>query len=164
MKREELKEIVQSNTNELYSLPSCDKVTVEVTEKNDGDAVLKAICKAEATCRETKPQPYTLTEEHKEKISKALKGRTFTEEVKERMRQNNNRRMNVYQYTLDGRFVAAWASTHEVERQLGFGSSLIARVCKGCPGKKTAYGYVWRYKPLHELEQELSIRVEKTYK
>ena len=164
MKRDELKEIVQSNTNELYSLPSCDKVTVEVTEKNDGDAVLKAICKAEATCRETKPQPYTLTEEHKEKISKALKGRTFTEEVKERMRQNNNRRMNVYQYTLDGRFVAAWASTHEVERQLGFGSSLIARVCKGCPGKKTAYGYIWKYKPLNEPEQELSIKVEKIYK
>lgn len=164
MKREELKEIVKSNTEELYSLPSCDKVTIEVKEKDEADAVLKAICKAKAACRETKPQPYTLTPEHKAKISKALKGKTFTEEVKERMRQNNNRRLNVYQYTKDGRFVAGWASVHEVERQLGFGSSLIAKVCKGCPGKKTAYGYVWKYKPLNEPEQELSIKVEKTYK
>ena len=164
MKREELKEIVKSNTEELYNLPSCDKVTVQVVEKNDGDAVLKAICKAEALSREVKPQPYQITQEHKDKIRKALKGRTFTEEVKERMRQNNSMRLNVYQYTKDGRFVAAWASTHEVERQLGFGSSLIAKVCKGCPGKKTAYGYVWKYKPLNEPEQELSIKVEKTYK
>lgn len=164
MRREELKEIVKSNTNELYSLSNCDKVTVEVTEKNEADAVLKAICQAKAACRETKPQPYTITQEHKDKISRALKGKTFTEEVKERMRQNNNRRINVYQYTLDGRFVAAWASTHEIERQLGFGSSLIAKVCRGCYGKKTAYGYMWCYKPLHEPEQELSIKVEKTYK
>lgn len=164
MKRDELKEIVKNNTGELYSLPNCQKVTIQVTEKNDGDAILMAICKAKALGREVKPQPYPMTQEHKDKISKSLRGKTFTEEVKERMRQNNNRRINVYQYTLDGRFVAVWASTREIERQLGFGSSLIAKVCKGCPGKKTAYGYVWKYKPLNEPEQELSIRVEKTYK
>lgn len=164
MRRDELKEIVKSNTEELYSLPNCDKVTIEVKEKDEADAVLKAICRAKALCREIKPQPYHITQEHKDKISKALRGKTFTEEVKERMRQNNSRRINVYQYTKDGRFVAAWASTHEVERQLGFGSSLIAKVCKGCPGKKTAYGYIWKYKPLNEPEQELSIKVEKIYK
>ena len=49
----------------------------------------------------------------------------------------------VGQYTTEGVLVKVWQSTHEVERQLGFGSSYISAVARG--KRKTAYGYVWKY-------------------
>lgn len=49
----------------------------------------------------------------------------------------------VYQYSIDGEFVAEYPSIREVERQLGYNSSNISQCCKG--KHKTAYGYVWRY-------------------
>lgn len=49
----------------------------------------------------------------------------------------------VYQYTLDGEFIAEYPSTHEVERQTGFNNAYIGKCCLG--KFKTAYGYIWKY-------------------
>ena len=49
----------------------------------------------------------------------------------------------VGQYTLDGKLVKVWQSTHEVQRQLGFDNSHISKAVRG--KLKTAYGYVWKY-------------------
>lgn len=57
----------------------------------------------------------------------------------------------VLQYTLDGKFVAEYPSTKEVERQLGFFATHIARCCRGV--KPTAHGFVWRYKPSDDMEK-----------
>lgn len=51
---------------------------------------------------------------------------------------------SVYQHTLNGEFVAEYPSLAEVERQLGYNHSKTTLVCNG--KRKTAYGYVWRYK------------------
>lgn len=41
-------------------------------------------------------------------------------------------------------FVKEYASTHQVERELGFAQR---HICECCNGKlKTAYGYKWKYK------------------
>ena len=48
----------------------------------------------------------------------------------------------VLQYTLDGQFVAEYSSIIEAEKQTG-----IRHICCCCKGKrKTAGGYIWRYK------------------
>lgn len=48
----------------------------------------------------------------------------------------------VLQFTLDGRFVAEYPSTQEAARQTG-----AKHICCVCNGKrKSAAGYIWRYK------------------
>ena len=49
----------------------------------------------------------------------------------------------VAQYTKDGELVKTWASTMEVERELGFSNSGVSRVARG--KRKTMYGYIWKY-------------------
>lgn len=57
------------------------------------------------------------------------------DEIKERFsaKQNKYDRISkkVKQYSLKGDFIAEYPSTREAGRQLGFSSSLIARVCRG---------------------------------
>ena len=50
----------------------------------------------------------------------------------------------VLQYDLQDNFVKEYASTHQVERELGFSNGTISECCNG--KVKTAYGYKWRYK------------------
>ena len=52
----------------------------------------------------------------------------------------------VLQYTLNGELVKEWCSLMEIERELGFKQPYITHCCKGrC---KSAYDYIWSYKPL----------------
>jgi len=69
------------------------------------------------------------SEEHKKKTSKSLINKTGK---------------TVFQFDLDGKLIKEYPSAHEVERQLGYKFSVIARVCRG--ERKTAYKYVWKYK------------------
>ena len=50
----------------------------------------------------------------------------------------------VLQYTLDGTFIKEWKSTMDVQRNLGFAQSNISACCRNI--RKTAYGYLWKYK------------------
>lgn len=62
----------------------------------------------------------------------------------ERVGKNQPTKKPVYQYTLDGKFVAKYSSAGEVERQLGYDSKHISACCRG--EQKTSYGYFWTYK------------------
>ena len=50
----------------------------------------------------------------------------------------------VLQYTLEGIFIKEWKSTMDVQRNLGFYQSSISECCRNI--RKTAYGYLWKYK------------------
>lgn len=50
----------------------------------------------------------------------------------------------VLQFTKNGTFVREWLSTHEIERGLGFNCSNICQCCNG--NRKSAHGFVWKYK------------------
>ena len=50
----------------------------------------------------------------------------------------------VLQFTLDNILVKEYPSTHQAERETGFGHANISACCKG--KYKTAYNYIWRYK------------------
>ncbi len=51
----------------------------------------------------------------------------------------------ICQYDLKGNLLNCWDSIKAVESQLGFNNSKITAVAKGNYGRRTAYGYVWRY-------------------
>lgn len=57
---------------------------------------------------------------------------------------NTNKSKPILQYDLEGKFIKEWPSAKEVERQLGFASTNIAKCLKG--KYKQAYGYIWKYK------------------
>lgn len=59
-------------------------------------------------------------------------------------RRNDKRSKTVYQYTLDGKFIAEYPSTQEVERQTGYANQHISACCNG--KRKTSYGYIWCYR------------------
>ena len=50
----------------------------------------------------------------------------------------------VGQYTRDGELVKIWPSTMEVQRQAGFSQGNISKAANG--NRKTAGGYIWKYK------------------
>jgi group I intron endonuclease len=102
------------------------------------------------------------TDESKEKISSAGKGRKLSEEVKNKMRKPkpegfseklskakkgvslgpSKQRLQVEQFDLNGDFIYTWDSISNAEKQLKIFN--ITAVCKG--NQETAGGYKWKYK------------------
>lgn len=54
---------------------------------------------------------------------------------------------NIYQYTLDKKFIKKWDTIHQVEEVLGFKNACIGQCARG--NVKTSYGYIWSFTPLH---------------
>ena len=52
----------------------------------------------------------------------------------------------ILQYTIDGQFVKEWPSSSEIQRQLNYNNSSIAKCCNEKPHFNTAYGFIWKYK------------------
>lgn len=57
---------------------------------------------------------------------------------------NGKRSKPVLQYSLDGTFIKEWKSTMDVERMTGYSGGHISACCRNI--RKTAYGYLWKYK------------------
>jgi len=56
----------------------------------------------------------------------------------------------ILQFDLQGNFIKEWCSLSEIERTLKYKASAICGCCK--KNRKTAYGYMWKYK---EKEEEM---------
>lgn len=60
------------------------------------------------------------------------------------LKNRKDQSKSVLQYDLQDNFVKEYASTRQVERELGFAQR---HICECCNGKlKTAYNYKWKYK------------------
>ena len=71
--------------------------------------------------------------------------------------KDNPRSKTVYQYTLDYELVKIWESGCQAEREAGFDSTKISRVCNHkLPyyGKKNEDKYLWSFSELHDTETE----------
>lgn len=55
----------------------------------------------------------------------------------------------VSQYDYEGRLIATYKSTREAERFLGYSHENIAACARG--NRKSAYGFVWRYKNIEDI-------------
>ena len=53
----------------------------------------------------------------------------------------NDRRIKIYQYSLDGTYIKTWDSVSQINRELGYSTSNIGKCCKG--KIYSAYGYRW---------------------
>ena len=94
---------------------------------------------------------YTLSEEHKKKLSEALKGIKRLEETRKKLSENHKGKYNtkcsksVLQIDKNtNQVIAEFPSMMEVERQLGYSKGNICQCCNG--KRKSAYGYIWKYK------------------
>lgn len=88
------------------------------------------------------------TEEAKQKIREKLLGLSQSEETRQK-RSNTLYSMNkgkaVLQYDLDGNYIAEYPSSKRAAEILNISSySNISQCCKGT--RKTANGYIWKYK------------------
>ena len=78
------------------------------------------------------------------RAAEKLKGHSMPSHVMKKIIKATSKK--VYQYTLDGELVAIYPSTHEAARQNNFNRGNISSCCIGL--RKTAHGYIWRYKLL----------------
>lgn len=51
---------------------------------------------------------------------------------------------SICQYDLDGKFIKEWESGLNIEKETGFNRKNISACCRGV--RKTAYGYIWKFK------------------
>lgn len=158
--REDVINLIKKSIGALYGFEGDINVTIE--EINTFDNVLTDIVERSAKVnKQIAKEKHTMSESHKKKISRARKGQRVSEETVERIRQDS-RRINVYQYTLQGELVAVWSSTREAQREGGYNNSAISKCCRG--KQKTVNGYIWKYKPIGEPDISVSIQIEKKYK
>lgn len=52
----------------------------------------------------------------------------------------------ICQYDKQGNLLNCWDTIQAVENELGFNNSKITAVAKGSYGRRSAYGFIWRYK------------------
>jgi len=52
----------------------------------------------------------------------------------------------VLQYDLEGNFLREWECARQIERELGISFKYISRCCHNNYGRKTAGGYIWKFK------------------
>lgn len=81
------------------------------------------------------------TEESKQMISAKLKGREIKKEW------FANRLKKVYQYSINGEFIAEYESMTEASKKVGISSGQLSDCCRG--KHKTGKGFVWSYTKLH---------------
>lgn len=91
------------------------------------------------------------TEEAKQKIREAKKGKYCSEETKQKIKQNhadvrgtnNPRAKRVIQYDLSGNLIKVWDYIKQASEELGIHKECIAACCRG--EQKTAGGYYWEF-------------------
>ena len=62
------------------------------------------------------------------------------------------KRRNIYQYTLDGKFVATHATISDAAKAVGLSKQALSYLMQG--KGKTAGGYLWRYYKVPQLNME----------
>lgn len=87
------------------------------------------------------PSPETLI-----KLSKSHKGFKFTEESKEKIRNNQPRNKSVFQLDKNGTLLNEYPSIHEAYRQTGKSVSKISSCCNN--HIKSAGGFIWKFNNL----------------
>ena len=74
------------------------------------------------------------SEEERRRRSEIMKGKNI----------NGKLSKKVLQFSKTGDFMNEYNSTMDIQRQFGFDNSKISCCCLG--KKKTAYGFIWKYK------------------
>ena len=105
-----------------------------------------------------------VSEETRLLISKKAKERVFTDAIRNNMRAASTLSKKVSMYSLDGIYIRTFNSAKEVERELGYASSLISRCARHVTTQSN--GYIWKYdtdyKPDVVLEKVIELKPVKS--
>lgn len=82
--------------------------------------------------------------ETRRKLLESLIGRKVSDDTKLKISKSNPNRKYILQYSLDGKFINEFSSIHDAKSVIGDNYKHITECCKG--KRKTAGGYIWRYK------------------
>lgn len=77
-------------------------------------------------------------------MGKANKGKIRTETFKNNVRLNNSK--PILQYDKQGNLIQEWECALDAARHLNKPNSAISECCCGSKGRKSAYGYIWKFK------------------
>lgn len=66
----------------------------------------------------------------------------------------NSFKRKVYQYDLDGNFIKEWGCLRDIERELGFFTSVISNVCLGNCETSESCGFCWSYNRVEGIPQQ----------
>ena len=93
-----------------------------------------------------KGNTYRLSEETKRRIGKAAKGRKHSKETKDKLKKLAKGRNSkaILQFDLSGNFIKEWESSVALERELGLSRSSLRRRLNG--KFKEYRGYKWKWK------------------
>lgn len=86
---------------------------------------------------------YIVSKDTKKKLKKSLTGKPRPTWMKLKYGKP------IYQYSLDGEFIQEWYSATEAARVLNIHRTGIKDALKGRATRKTAGGYIWKYKNLN---------------
>lgn len=100
------------------------------------------------------------TQETKDKISKANRGRKMSEDTLQKIRDSKPKGADsplakaVVQFDKNGNFIREWPYIQLAAQELNIVSSHISGCCKNKKGRKTAGGFIWKYKSDVENESD----------
>lgn len=72
-------------------------------------------------------------------------GGNITLEIKIKISKTSPNRKVIYQFSPDGILIKKWNGVRDVERELGFSSSTLSKVCSSKTNNNSAYGFYWNY-------------------
>lgn len=90
-------------------------------------------------------------EEYRKKTIEAMKGKSpgntspRSEETRKKAQASNPNKKKVYQFTLDGEFIAEYPSQKEASKQTGVAQSVIGQFLKERNRNHKEKGYIWSY-------------------
>jgi hypothetical protein len=77
-------------------------------------------------------------------VNQTFKGFYWSYEYLEPFKsKNDKRKKEVFQYSIDGKFIAKYNSVAEASRQTGLSKTCISRVCRG--ERERSKGFIWKY-------------------
>lgn len=81
-----------------------------------------------------------------------LKDKDYKETVTKRLKKATDKmKLEVCQYTKDGKLIACYNGLREAGRQTGIAHQTIGKVANGDKHRKTAGGFVWKYSQKEEV-------------
>lgn len=88
----------------------------------------------------------------KEKIKKWNENIGYSEEQINKMKKHSSGRSNpnynstpILEFSIDGILIKEWQDLLSL-KEAGYNSKLISAVCRQCPGRKTAFNKIWKFK------------------
>lgn len=137
--------IVTQKTRELISQRLKGHIVSEETKRNISKAKKESTYVPSEETRKllsSKRKGVKFTKEHKEKISKALKGRVFTKETIEKIKEKLTH--SILQFNKENILISEYKNINEASKA---SNTTVSNIYKCLCGKnKTANGYIWKYK------------------